>query len=60
MKTTCKKSWPVNLIHLITSCGFCIRLTTEVVPMIILNLNVVAHLVVHVGWGYCLAIFITW
>ena len=37
-----------------TSCGFSILLTTEVVPKIFLNLNVVGHLAVPVGWGSCL------
>ena len=40
METTCKKSWPVNRT---TFCGLCILLTTEVVPKIFPNLNVVAH-----------------
>ena len=31
--------------------GVCILLTTEVVPEIFPNLNVVAHLVVPMGWG---------
>ena len=56
MKTTCKKSWPVNL-NLTTFHGFCILLTTEVVFP---NLNVVAHVVIPAGWGSCsprLAIF---
>ena len=59
MKTTCKKSWPVNFCR--TSCGFSILLTTEVVPKIFPNLNVVGHLVVPAGWGSCmlrLAIFV--
>ena len=37
-----------------TSCGFSILLTTEVIRQIFPNLNVVAHLVVPVGWGLCL------
>ena len=44
-------------------CGFCILLTTEVVPKIFPNHNVIAHLVVHAGWGSCLlilAIFSKW
>ena len=59
MKTTCKKSWPVNLTS--DSCsGFCILVTTEFLPNIFPNLNVVAHLVIPAGWGSCpprLAIF---
>ena len=46
------QSWPVNLLR--TSCGFSILLTTEVVPKIFPNLNVVSHLAVPVGWGSCL------
>ena len=41
--------------------GFSILLTTEVVPKIFPNLNVVGHLAVPAGWGSCLpmlAIFI--
>ena len=57
MKITYKKSWPVNL----TSDNISwILLTTEVVSKIFQNLNVVAHLVVPVGWGsylWRLAIF---
>ena len=34
--------------------GFSILLTTEVVPKIFPNLNVVGHLAVPVGWGSCL------
>ena len=34
--------------------GFFIHLTTEVVPEIFPNLNVVGHLAVPVGWGSCL------
>ena len=34
--------------------GFCVLLTTEIVPKIFQDLNVVAHLVVPVGWGSCL------
>ena len=52
MEITHKKSSPVN--HRITFCGFCILLTTEVVPKIFPNLNVVAHLIVPAGWGFCL------
>ena len=52
MKTTCKKSWPVNLCR--TSCGFSILLTAEVVPKIFPNLNVVGHLAIPAGWGSCL------
>ena len=37
-----------------TSCWFCILFTTEAVPKIFPKLNVVAHLVVPVGWGLCL------
>ena len=37
-----------------TSGGFSILLTTEVVPEILPNLNVVAHLVAPAGWGSCL------
>ena len=33
---------------------FSIGLTTEVVPMIFPNLNVVDHLAVPAGWGSCL------
>ena len=51
MKTTCKKSWPVNLR---TAKILWILYTSEVVPKISLNLNVVAHLVVPVTWGSCL------
>ena len=48
-------------LHLTTFRGFCILLTTEVVPQIFPNLNGVADLVVPVGWGSCpprLVIFI--
>ena len=51
MKTTCKKSWPMNLTSENTSW---ILLTTEVIPKIFPNLNVIAHLVVLAGWGSCL------
>ena len=47
MKTTCKKSWPVNLV-LYTSYN------REVVPNIFPTLNVVGHLAVPAGWGSCL------
>ena len=50
MKTTCKKSWPVNL----TSEKICTLLTSEVVLKIFPILNVVAHLVIPVGWSSCL------
>ena len=43
------------------SCGFYILPAIEVVPQIFPNLNVVAHLIVLVGWGFYLlrlAIFI--
>ena len=46
-----------------TSCGYSILLTTEVVPKIFPNLNVVGHLAVPAGWGSCLlrlAIFIVY
>ena len=59
MKTTCKKSWPMNLCR--TSCGSSILLTTDVVPKISPNLNVIGHLPVPAGWGSCLlrlAIFV--
>ena len=36
------------------SYGFSILLTTEVVPKIFPNLNVVGHLAVPAGWGSCL------
>ena len=49
MKTTCKNSWPVNLCG--TSSVFSVCLTTEVVPKIFPNLNVVGHLAVPAGWG---------
>ena len=39
------------ILHLTTCCGFSILLTTEVVPKIFKNLNVIAHLVVPAGWG---------
>ena len=52
MKTTIKKSLPVNPCR--ASRGFAILLTTEVVPKIFPNLNVVGHLAVPVGWGSCL------
>ena len=52
MKTTCKKSWPVNLNPRFR--GFCILVTTEVVAKVFTNLNVVAHLVVPASWGSCL------
>ena len=52
MKTTCKKSWPVNLLR--TSCGFSMLLTTEVVSKIFRNLNVVGHIAIPAGWGSCL------
>ena len=39
-----------SILQLTTFCGFCILLTTEVVPEIFPNLNVGAHLVVPVGW----------
>ena len=35
--------------------GFSILLTTEDVPKIFPNLNVVGHLAVSVGWGSCLS-----
>ena len=38
--------------HLTTFHGFCVLLTTEVVPKVFPNLNVVAHLVVPAGWGF--------
>ena len=44
------KSWPVNR----TFENICILLTTEVVPKIFPILNVVAHLVIPVGWDSCL------
>ena len=48
MKTTCKKSWCVNL----TSDNISwILYTYEVVPQIFPNLSVVAQLVVPAGWG---------
>ena len=50
MKTTCKKSWPMNL----TSENVCLLLTTEVVPKIFPILIVVAHSVIPAGWGSCL------
>ena len=34
--------------------GFSILLTTEVIPKIFPNLNVVGHLAVPAGWGSCL------
>ena len=37
-----------------TSHGFSILLATEAVPKILPNLNVVAHLVVPAGCGFCL------
>ena len=40
--------------YLTTFGEFCILLTIEVAPKIFPNLNVVAHLVVPVGWGYWL------
>ena len=43
MKTTCR-----------TSCGFSVLLTTDVVPKIFPNLNVVGHLALPAGWGSCL------
>ena len=49
MKTPCKKSWLVNLT-LTTFHGFCILLTTEIVPMIFPNLNVVAHCTCGLGF----------
>ena len=52
MKTTCKESWPVNLLYNIS--WFSVLLTTEVVPKIFPNLNVVCHLAVPAGWGSCL------
>ena len=52
MKTTSKKSWPVNLCR--TSCGSSILLTMDVVPKIFPNLNVIGHLPVPAGWGSCL------
>ena len=48
MKTTSKKSWPVNL----TSDNILILLTTDVVPKIFPSLHVVAHLVLPVGWVF--------
>ena len=54
MKTTCKKSWPVNLLYNILWVLY--TSYTEVVPIstIFPNLNVVGHLAVPVGWGSCL------
>ena len=52
MKTICKKSSPV-ILHLTTFGGFCILLTTKVVPKIFPNHNVVAPLVVPSDWGSC-------
>ena len=54
MKTTCKKSWPVNLTsdNILCVCVFCIVLTTEVVPTIFPGFN--AHIVVPLSWGFCL------
>ena len=43
-----------KFLHLTTSHGLFILLTTEVVPKIFPNPNVVAHLVVPAGWGSCL------
>ena len=37
-----------------TSNGFCILLTTKVIPYIFPNLKVVSHLVVPADWGSCL------
>ena len=34
-------------------CGFCIPLTTKIIPQINPTLNVFAYLVVPVGWGSC-------
>ena len=39
------------ILHVTIFCGFCILFTTEVVPEIFPNFNVVAHLVVPAGWG---------
>ena len=61
MKTTCKKSWPVNFCT--TSRWFSVLQTTEVVTKIFRNVNVVGHLAVSEGWGSCLprlAIFVNW
>ena len=52
MKTTCKKSWPMNLLYNI-SWVLCTS-SKEVVPKIFPNLNVVCHLAVPTGWGSCL------
>ena len=38
----------------VLTCGFCILLTTDIVPKISPNLNVITHLVVPAGWGSCL------
>ena len=38
----------------LSSRGFTVLLTTEVVPKIFSNLNVVCHLGVPAGWGSCL------
>ena len=50
MKTTWKKSWPVNHPSDNIS-GFCILLKNDAVPKIFPNLNVVALLVVPAGCG---------
>ena len=52
MKTTCKKSWPVNLLYNVS--WFLYTSYKEVVPKIFPNLNVVGHLAVPAGWGSCL------
>ena len=48
MKTTCKKSWPVNVA---SENILWILYTPKIFP----NLNVVPHLVVPAGWGSCLS-----
>ena len=44
----------MKFLHRTTSYVFCIPHTTETVPEIFLNLNVVAHSVLLVGWGLSL------
>ena len=54
MKTTCNKSWPVNLAS-DNILWILYLFTTEVVPKIFPNLNIVAHFVAPGGWGSCLS-----
>ena len=53
MKTTCKKSWPVNptsdILWILYN-----SYNLSFFHMIFPNLNVVEHLVLPAGWGSCL------